>query len=435
MQRRHVRLDPGWFACLVTATTLAACSALPSATWMPSSSVASPVAEATPTPPIALPTSGRASPTPTLAATPQATPQASGIVAYTNPNGPADETELFSRARKLATFAGLWRDPARPGVDIAVTKDTEGAIAKLGPYVPAGMTVYFQLAPYTEQEVCALRDRIMSDRDELLAVGILIQGGGCGNMEMTASIDMSPVTSETIAYMEDRYPGPTEFESIGVVALRSYEPPAGDETFEALTTADAAALITCGQRPFAQASLGSEPVDVSAHGPELAALRESFSAYQTIFGDLAQQPWLLVEHDQYGATFLSPRGDGYLEEMVVAGQDGWVPTTLAECQPISYDVKQAGSGSWTLDRSHPVPDSSTRELHVFVTEGECADSSSPAGRIQPPVVEYGNGTVTLTVAVRFLGGIHGCPGNPSLPVTIVLPEPLGDRKLAGASDF
>jgi hypothetical protein len=44
-------------------------------------------------------------------------------------------------------------------------------------------------------------------------------------------------------------------------------------------------------------------------------------------------------------------------------------------------------------------------------------------------VTYTANRLTVAVTVRPVGGPATCPGNPALPVTIVLPEAIGDRTL------
>lgn len=45
-----------------------------------------------------------------------------------------------------------------------------------------------------------------------------------------------------------------------------------------------------------------------------------------------------------------------------------------------------------------------------------------------------NDAVRITFAVVSLTGDQACPGNPSMPVTVVLGGPLGDQELREGSD-
>ncbi|MBA2632099.1 MAG: hypothetical protein H0U86_03690 [Chloroflexi bacterium] len=72
----------------------------------------------------------------------------------------------------------------------------------------------------------------------------------------------------------------------------------------------------------------------------------------------------------------------------------------------------------------------TIEFVAMVTETVCASGRSSEGRIIGPDIAYTDEAVTITFAVRPLGGgAQDCPGNPSTPVMVRLDEPLGDRAL------
>jgi hypothetical protein len=364
---------------------------------------------------------------------------APGVLAYTNPDGPdwgdqpPDAYPFIEKARKLATFSSVWLDPNQVDVHVSVTGDIQGAIAKLGPFVPRGVTVYFELAPFTKDQLCDLRDKIFGDREQLNDVGIVLLDGGCGSKDPVVDIGMSPLTDETEAYMRARYPGPVEYHAEGVIALGRTEPPSGESPIAAITDADQSLLVTCGQRPFQRDALDGQPLDLTETSPDVSALREAFDIYETVFGDLSTLPWVRVEGDSYGATFLAPRGDSYLQEMVIAGKSSWAPTTLSECQPAAFAL--TGGDEWMLDPAFAPPTSTSTELHVLVMELNCASGSTATGRILPPLVQYSDERLTMTVAVRSVGGPATCQGNGATAVTVVLPEPLGDRELAGASEL
>jgi hypothetical protein len=375
---------------------------------------------------------------PITSATPSPEPDGTAI-AYENPDGvhadeyPPDGYPFVEEARSLPNFAGIWVDRNQRDFHIAVTDDIEGTFAALEDGIPRGITVYFHLHRYSYAQLEELQDAIFGDRDELLAKGIALTSGSIRETEGRVHIGMSPLTPETLAYVQDRYSGPIDYEASGVSALRPFDPPQHDEVRLIGVTEDDAGLLTCGRRPFPEATLQAAPVDVSERGPDLAALREGFDIYTDVYGELSGLTWLLAEKDEYGATFLAQRRGTWLEAPVFAGTEGWVPGTIDYCTPRPFDPEAHGSATWSLDPSFPAPTGTATELHVLVTEEECSSGSSPAGRIVPPVLRYELQRLTLAVRVRGVGGLAGCPGNPSLPVTIVLPEPLGDRELAGAA--
>ena len=422
---------------LATVGVVAACNALPLASPLSSmgSEVATPTPASAPMPDFTpTPHDGPSTPPPADFATP--TPEAS-VVPYTNPNGPdwsgkaPDTYPVIEQAQRLATYAGLWFDPNQIDLHIAVTSDIDGAIAKLGKYVPRGVTVYFQLAPESEADLEALTDKIFNDYDSLREKGIVLSSGAPDQTTSRVEITMSPAMPETIAYMQQLYPGPIDYTAGDIVPLQRYDPPGGDVLVIAVTGDQLSGLLTCGQRPFPETGLQSAPVDVNSPGLEFDALRQAFDTYRDAFGDLSPLPWILVERDDYGATFLTQRDSGWLEEMVVAGAGGWVPSTLSECTPRPFTADDGGPATWALNPAFPAPEASSTELHLLIVENACASASSPVGRVLPPIVDYGTDTLTANIRVRPIGGIANCPGNPSQAITVVLPQPLGGRSVVG----
>ena len=376
---------------------------------------------------------------PTRGPSPAPSASPSTEIAYTNPNGipttgfAGDDYPFLIEAQELPTYGIIWMDPNQRDFHLGLTGDIEGAIEALKDGIPRGITVYFYIVEQTQAEVCAIRDQIMNDREELRALGIVLSGGGCGNKEMTVSLYVSPLLPEVTNYLQSRYGGPLSFEGGGGMPLRSVEPPTVDEVRLNAVTPDAdGQLLTCSGRPFGAdyeaKAVGAE----SGVGPEYAALRESISLYTEFVPELPSVTWRLVEKDTYGATFLGARGDAWLEAPVFASADEWVPGVMNACTPEAIQLGDGGA-QWWLDPDYPAPDSASTELHVLVMETACSGGSSPEGRILPPVVTSQDGELHLAMTVRGTGGFATCPGNPSFPVTVVLPEPLGDRTLTGDS--
>lgn len=94
---------------------------------------------------------------------------------------------------------------------------------------------------------------------------------------------------------------------------------------------------------------------------------------------------------------------------------------------------EAGPARWWLDPDVPEPGPDATELHVLALEQECASGSSPEGRIMAPEVTTDATSVTVTIGVRRVEGFAECPSNPAWPMTVTLPEPLGDRQLLDGS--
>ena len=75
------------------------------------------------------------------------------------------------------------------------------------------------------------------------------------------------------------------------------------------------------------------------------------------------------------------------------------------------------------------PTASSRELPVLVSWVGCASGATPAD--PQPSVKYSREHVSLTVwAIPPAGSAFECQGNPCVPLTIPLTEPLGSRDVA-----
>jgi hypothetical protein len=90
---------------------------------------------------------------------------------------------------------------------------------------------------------------------------------------------------------------------------------------------------------------------------------------------------------------------------------------------------EMGAASWWLDPKAPPPTASSTSIRGFVVEEACASGRSPEGRVEGPLVDLSETAVTVIFGVRHLPGGQDCQGNPALPVTFQLPEPLAERTL------
>ncbi|MGG5259828.1 hypothetical protein [Phycicoccus avicenniae] len=83
--------------------------------------------------------------------------------------------------------------------------------------------------------------------------------------------------------------------------------------------------------------------------------------------------------------------------------------------------------SWSLAPGQEVTAAST-ELQVLVTRVGC--NSGVTGTAEEPTVDVGADRVVVTFVVTpEEPGSADCQGNPEVPFTLLLPEPLGARAL------
>jgi hypothetical protein len=146
-----------------------------------------------------------------------------------------------------------------------------------------------------------------------------------------------------------------------------------------------------------------------------------------------QLPWSLAYQDDDLALFLARRAgksERYSAMYVERDGDTWgFRGYTDDCQPRPLITHGLGSSEWRVDAGS-TPTRRSSSFPIEVMEHECASGRPADGRIADPIVEYGEGAITITVPVRRVeGGIATCPGNPWTPVVLALDEHIGDRLL------
>jgi hypothetical protein len=110
--------------------------------------------------------------------------------------------------------------------------------------------------------------------------------------------------------------------------------------------------------------------------------------------------------------------------------DGFRPRGWGQCR-IEVSAEGWGNAHWILDEE---PDAGSSQLAVLINERNCASGQAPIDREIVPVVVADVDRVTITVLVEPVSGDANCPSNPWHPVTVDLPEPLGNRPLLDGSE-
>ncbi len=210
------------------------------------------------------------------------------------------------------------------------------------------------------------------------------------------------------------------------------EPTAGPT----LPTADASALrYTCDSRfPFTADLLTRPGGDELAATPLAAALRAHLAKQDLDIDWLPDSGWTLLGEDETGAAFIAPGGDtGLLTVSLDHVGRVWAVNGWGDCQPMRVLPPGLGDATWALPPEAAIGPATT-EFVALVTERDCASGSPSVGRVVGPDILLLEDRVLVTFGVRPLGGdAQTCQGNPATPVSVVLPEPLGDRKLLDGS--
>jgi hypothetical protein len=95
---------------------------------------------------------------------------------------------------------------------------------------------------------------------------------------------------------------------------------------------------------------------------------------------------------------------------------------------------RVGPARWWVDPEGARPTASSTTIDAKILEQACASGDSPKGRVEPPLIELADTTVTVTYSVRHKVGGQDCQGNAPFAVELKLPEPLGNRTLLDGSE-
>jgi hypothetical protein len=111
----------------------------------------------------------------------------------------------------------------------------------------------------------------------------------------------------------------------------------------------------------------------------------------------------------------------------------WQLDVMGQCSP--QPMAQAGTSlaTWWLDPAFAPPAAGDTIVHALIVERACASGKPPVGRVLEPQVFEDDAWVVVLVTVANVPGGADCPGNPTFPITITLPSPLGDRELFDGS--
>jgi hypothetical protein len=196
--------------------------------------------------------------------------------------------------------------------------------------------------------------------------------------------------------------------------------------------------LTCGgDERFSPAALQLPGFAEAEGDPAAAALRSFLGETQPeeMVGAFPASGWHRVFESEQMVVFVA-RGDADMPWVMVAferGETGWEMDRNGQCRAQIALPEGIGRATWWLDPAAGPPGEDATELSAIIVEQACASGQPPVGRVLAPAVVYGEDVITITIAVRVIGG--DCPGNPLFPLTIQLAEPLGDRALLDGSVF
>jgi hypothetical protein len=113
--------------------------------------------------------------------------------------------------------------------------------------------------------------------------------------------------------------------------------------------------------------------------------------------------------------------------------DGWRWTGGGDCR---LEPVLGGDHSW-VELSGPAGglDRTSTSLALRVSERECTSGRDPRPHLEEPHVVETSTTVTVYWTSARPEGFHNCMGNPTVPATVPLRQPLGERILLDGSTY
>lgn len=148
-----------------------------------------------------------------------------------------------------------------------------------------------------------------------------------------------------------------------------------------------------------------------------------------------QTGWRLLHDSDDEAVLVTPTEDGSLAYMFLT-RDGnkwdWSGSSISgnRCD-LQYTVPEGlHTVEWELDPEGPELTPDTTELHVMLTERDCASGLEIGDRLLGPQVVMTDESVHIAFAAEAPSGdFQTCPGIAPVPHVVQLPAPLGDREV------
>ena len=195
--------------------------------------------------------------------------------------------------------------------------------------------------------------------------------------------------------------------------------------------------VTCDtpELAFAPEAL-DQPMGAEADpDPAAAALRAFLAEPDTPEMPYPSTGWRRVLETAKSVVFLASTG-GDPGRVIVAFRltTSWTLDLTGPCQLHVVIPTGLGAATWELDHAAR-PALSDRFVRVRARELACASGALPGGRMQPPNVLYTPDGITIILSVRTRPGEQDCQGNPVVPLTVPLREPIGSRRLQDGSTY
>jgi hypothetical protein len=178
--------------------------------------------------------------------------------------------------------------------------------------------------------------------------------------------------------------------------------------------------------PFPRVALSAAGERLDPEDPSVAALLERLPGQDLS----ALKNWRLLASSDGEALF----GRGYPPDLVTVAvrQEGrrerWTYVASNAVETLRAAREGIRASSWRLDPEYE-PSPEDTELRVLVTEQAFASGQRADSRVLPPDLHIDSEQVVLTMFVTPRRGYQTGSRAPEAPIRVVLPEPLGSRRL------
>lgn len=236
-----------------------------------------------------------------------------------------------------------------------------------------------------------------------------------------------------------------QFQPEGPPALQLGDTRSGESTAgEGPRGNDLGDLVCQGNKVPVQALINPKPASELSSGAAPALEGRDVS-------DVNPHTWLIAQESSDRVMLMTklhtPQDDGsgdirdyqyiVISTRSMASEPGravWAVVESSTCTP-EWDLGGLDAAAVTLDPAQP-RSLASNHLALLVTEIACNSGQDAEGRLEVAKLVETASTVEVVVGVRPSGdGMKTCQGNPPTPLTILLKQPLGDRKVLNTVPF
>jgi hypothetical protein len=192
-------------------------------------------------------------------------------------------------------------------------------------------------------------------------------------------------------------------------------------------------VVGCQHGPtFSMSDLEQiEPLETSAPSGVAEAIEPFLSGEEG--GFWPQENWLVLKEaaDEVLLVARATEGLAFMSVLLVDGEWLWSGASAGGPCPLYFQVPEGlNPVDWRLDPAATPPDPGSTEIDVLITERPCVSGQEIGDRLLVPEIVMTEDSVRIAFAAEPPpGDAFDCQGNPETPHRVVLPAPLGERRI------